>query len=179
MADFNLYWNPGNPYETGNTQQVQYKLRTASSYTILATIAGFKDSYKATGLQDDRIYNFRIVNTCNNESSSIINTISFTCPAIGLFRSTDAIDYTLTPAGGDVDKYFIKLYEDGLFKTQEIYNSPFISTITGTFTGLDALKEYVVTVTARADELIGECDPNTNIPLVCVSITDINATSAP
>lgn len=178
MADINLYWTPGNPYETGNTQRVEYKERSASSYTLLATIPGFRDSYKATGLSDNTIYNFRIGNTCNNTYSGIISAISFDCPTLSTFRDNDQIDYSFIPDNsGDIDRYILRLYKDGLFQTEESFAMPASSPATGSFMGLDGLSDYTIILSMQADEMIGQCDPLSGLPIVCVSITDINGSS--
>src|SRR4051812_24129400 len=103
MADFDLYWNPANPYSTALDQQVLYKLREDLSYIVAATLPNYADHYTITGLASNRVYDFRISCDCGDTTNytSVTSFVAFSCPVPNTTRTDDDLVYSFTPAAVD------------------------------------------------------------------------------
>lgn len=173
MANFDLYWNPANPYSADPQQHVEYKKRTDLSYTVAATLPNFKDHYTVTGLQDNTIYDFRISCDCGDTTnySMVTSFISFTCPALTTNRSDNTMIYSFTPV--NIDSYKVILYQDGVQFLDDLYNGPFFSDVSGSFTGLNGHSQYVIAVVMTEEDMSAMCN-NGQVEVTCTILTDMN-----
>lgn len=173
MAQFELLWNPAKPYSTEETQQVEYKRRSDLSYSIAATIPDFKDHYLVTGLEDNIVYDFRVTCSCDStsQSSQVVSFVNFTCPVLNTNRTDDSMLFSFTPA--NVDSYMIILYQDGVYVDSETFNGPFFGDIAGSFTGLNLLSQYLLSVVITQDDMSAICN-NGVVDVTCTIIMDMN-----
>lgn len=143
-------------------QTIQYKLNTASNWITAAVVPPTTNSYSITGLNQNKIYNFQIVNNCSSGGptpSTVQSTVELTCPNINLTSDSTSISYSFTNVGGDVNSYVINLYDNtGLTLIQsKTESSPFASTITNTFSGLNPNTSYNIKATVNAGTFSKTC----------------------
>lgn len=117
-GEASLSWTPGGP--DGN-QTVQYKAASTGSYTDFSTLSSGVSNETIDGLDENTLYNFRIVNNCvggTPTSSNIIQAIEITCPddiAVEVAPDPDNEDasqiatVTFSNLGIDIYRYTIEL----------------------------------------------------------------------
>lgn len=166
------------------SQLVQYKAVTSSSYITANSVSSVTTSASISGLNQNTLYNFRIVNNCltgGPSPSTPVTTIEFTCPVVSLSTpNSGTISYSFPHLGGDVDSYVVKLL-DGLGTTliqSKNENGPFGATVTNSFNGLVSNTSYQVQVTVKASTFSRVCGNQTittpNTP-ACPSITNLTS----
>jgi hypothetical protein len=178
-----LSWSIG---AGATSQNIQYKLNSSSTWITFTSVSGTTTTATVTGLQDNLIYNFRIVTFCGGgtpANSAVLDKIYIICPAVTVTSTDTTVGYSFTEVGGDVDTYVVKIFNsDG---TTEIGSSTPTGTTTrtGTFTGLTANTTYKVKVLPSAGTLTKtDClftDVTTTPPPVCSIPTDVVATLEP
>ena len=178
-----LSWSIG-PGAT--TQNVQYKLSTSSTWITFSTVSGSATTETVTGLDNNLLYNFRIITNCSGGTpapSAVITKINILCPTVTITASDTTVSYSFTEIGGDIDSYVVKLYNSG--GTLEVGTSTPTGTTTriGTFTGLTASTTYKLRVVPTAGSITKtDCEFNsvtTEAPPVCSIPTDVVATLSP
>lgn len=135
------------------SQDVQYKLATNSTWITHATVAGNATTSTISGLQDNLIYDFRVVTNCSGGSpapSMSTQQINIISPAVTTTVTDTTVAYSFTNVGGSVTGYTVHLLDSpgtSILQTQ----APSISgTVSGTFSGLTASTGYRVRVTTIA-----------------------------
>jgi hypothetical protein len=168
------------------SQNVQYKLNSSSTWITFETVGGSATTSTVTGLEDNLIYNFRIVTQCGGgtpSNSAVLNKIYIICPDITLTPTDTTVAYSFAAIGGDVDTYSVKIFNSA--GTTEIASSTPTGTTTrtGTFTGLTASTTYKVRVVPAAGTLTKtDCSftsVTTTAPPVCSIPTNVVATLEP
>lgn len=178
-----LSWSIG---AGATSQNVQYKLSTSSTWITFTTVGGSATTATVTGLDSNKLYNFRIITFCSGGTpapSAIITKINILCPTVVTSSTDTTVSYSFDEIGGDVDSYVVKLYNSA--GTTEVGSSvPTGTTIlTGTFTGLTASTTYKVKVVPSAGTITKtDCELNnvsTTAPPVCSIPTDVVAILEP
>ena len=169
-----LNWTPG---AGSSTQDVEYKLNTAGTWTTAVTgLLPATSTYTINGLLDNRIYNFRIATNCVGGSpaySAPISQINIICPTVTTTVTDTSASYSFNPIGGDVTAYTVDLM-DSSGVTILASQTPSISTpITGTFSGLTASTTYKIRVTATAGTFDKAC------PLSTVTTSSVPSCNPP
>lgn len=143
-----LNWTPvGGANSTG--QSVQYRLKGAGTWTTHSSVGAAVTTATITGLLDNEVYEFQIVNNCTTGGptpSATIENVKLTCPTVTTSNLTyNSIDYSFSALGGDVDTYDVQLLNSGsaVVTTQ---SKPTAATVTGTFSGLSASTSYSIRV---------------------------------
>jgi hypothetical protein len=146
-----LNWTPG----VGSTaQDVQYKLSTASTWTTHQTVSGAVNNVTINGLQDNLIYDFRILTECSTGApapSTPTQQINIICPVITIVSTSDTtISYSFPELGGSVTAYVVKLFNAA--GTVEVGSETPTGTTTrsGTFAGLTENTTYNIRVLITA-----------------------------
>jgi hypothetical protein len=107
----NLSWTaPGVGGSSG--QDIQYKLRSSSTWITYTTVPGDVNSIVIPGLLDNRIYDFQIVNHCQHSgtTTSVLDSIAkVTCPALTVTTTASQVAVSFTHLGGDITKYTVQL----------------------------------------------------------------------
>lgn len=161
---------------------VQYKLDTAINWTTVAAVSPITTSYTITGLSQNRLYDFQIVNNCSTggpSPSTLQKAIEFTCPVVTLTPTSTGITYSFPSIGGDITSYTLALYDSGGINLiqSKTESAPFNSTITNSFSGLTSNTTYQVKVTVNAGTFNKVCAPQTvttpNVPS-CPTVTNLN-----
>jgi hypothetical protein len=160
MAVINLTWTPaGGLNSTG--QQVQYKQRSASDWETAVVLGATESSYVLEGLEDNVVYEIRIVNEClyGGPAPSVAKqTIYITCPVVALVPSYNAVGFSFTHLGGDISQYWMELLDGlGAAVLDAKYVFPSVGVVTDSFTGLDPVTDYQLRVTPQRDEWVKEC----------------------
>lgn len=165
-------------------QQVQYKLSTASNWTTAVVLQPTSTSYVITGLNQNKIYNFQVVNNCGagGPSPSVVQSaVELTCPTVNLTSTSTSITYSFVNLGGDVTSYVMNLYDStgtNLIQSKT-ESAPFAATVINTFNGLNPNTGYNVIVTTNAGTFNKVCSaqlittPNTPS---CPSVTGFTVT---
>jgi len=179
----NLTWvldaNSNNGVET-----VQYKLASVSNWTTNGSLPIGTTSTGITGLNQNRIYNFQIINNCSvggPSPSTPFSAIEFTCPSVNLTSTSNSITYSFVNLGGDIDTYTLTLFDstgNNVIQTKT-ESAPFSSTVTNKFTGLNANTTYQVKVDLKADVFTKSCNAQTiTTPSVpsCPTMSNFTAT---
>jgi hypothetical protein len=178
-----LSWSIG---AGATSQNVQYKLNSSTTWITFSTVGGSATTETVTGLQDNLIYNFRIVTQCGGgtpANSTVLNKIYIVCPTVTLTSTDTTVTYSFPAIGGDVDAYSVKIFNSA--GTTEVASSTPTGTTTrtGTFTGLTASTTYKVRVVPSAGTLTKTDCAFTNVttaaPPVCNIPTDVVATLEP
>lgn len=133
-------------------QQPQYKLSTSGLYTNTATTT--LGNISINGLLVNRIYDFRVNNSCHNPNTSISNNIqniSFSCPTLTTTgTSQTVISYSYPSLSGtSITNVKIDLLNNAGTTILQTQNKvPPLNS--GTFTGLAAGTSYKVRLTLQA-----------------------------
>lgn len=169
MTSFDLNWTPaGGLNSTG--QQVQYKAAVSSTWIVATTLNASADSYTISDLNDNTIYDFRIVNMCSYGGptpGSSFQTINFVCPTIIVTPTYNSVSFSFTHLGGSVTQYRVDLLNGAgtstiAFKT---ISSP-SGTVADSFTGLSTETNYQLRLTPKAGTFSEQCplEPFTTAP---------------
>lgn len=153
MAYVTLNWTPaGGANSTGQT--VQYKLPSSGTWITHSTVSASASTANISGLTDNTIYDFRILNNCNDggpTGGSAVQGIWITCPTVTYTEGSITIGYSFAHLGSDITKYVLDLLDatGTTVLDTKTHTSP-SGTITGTFTGLTPSTNYGVRVTVYA-----------------------------
>lgn len=110
MAVAHLEWVPGG----GVQQLVRYKLASDPTYTLYDTLTSSVDEIDITGLLDNRLYDFLIVNKCSVEQETLSDMMQgawVTCPSLSVVQTALSLSVEFTELGGDIDLYTARCYE--------------------------------------------------------------------
>src|SRR3982751_5140877 len=146
MAQAILNWSPGGgTNSTGQT--IQYKLSTTSTWTDFQTVAPTVSTATITGLQDNVIYDFRVVDNCSDGGptpSPPFQGVTITCPTVTYTDAPTTITYSFAHLGGDITRYIVQLLNasNAILDTRT-HNVP-SGTLSGTFVGLTPSTNYQV-----------------------------------
>lgn len=145
-----LTWTPG----AGSTSQnVQYKLATASTWTTFSTVSGTATTAIVTGLSDNLIYDLRITTACNGgttTASSVLQRINFICPTVTVTAASTSLSYSFPEIGGSVGSYAVKLFNSTGTSELASQTPTGTTTLTGTFSDLTASTTYKIRVVPTA-----------------------------
>lgn len=178
-----LTWTTG---AGASTQDVQYKLSSASTWTTHANVAGGVTTSSITGLLDNRIYDFRVITNCAGGTptpSVATQQIKITCPVVTPTPSDTSITYSFPELGGSVTAYTVKLFDSA--GTTEVSSQTPSGTTTrsGTFTGLTSSTGYKIRVIVTAGSFSKtDCamvDVTTTATPACNAPTNVTATVDP
>lgn len=175
-----LTWTAG---AGATTQEVQYKLSTSGTWTTYETVAGNITTSTINGLEDNKIYDFRVITNCAGGTPSPSLTtqqIKINCPTVTLTPSDTSISYSFPELGGSVTAYTVKLF-DSAGTTEIASQTPSgTTTRTGTFTGLTQSTAYKVRVLITAGSFSkNDCafiDGTTTVTPACNPPTNVVAT---
>lgn len=145
-----LNWTPGGG---ATSQDVQYKLSSSGTWITFQNVSGSTNTITITGLQDNLIYDFRVVTNCSGGTpapSAPTQQINLLCPTVTATPSDTSVAYSFNELGGSVTAYAVKLFSsDGL--TEIASQTPSGTSVrSGTFTGLTASTSYKIRVVITA-----------------------------
>lgn len=168
------------------TQTVQYKLSTSNTWITFTTVGGSITTTTVTGLDSNKLYNFRIISNCSGGTpapSATITKINILCPTVTTTPTDTTIAYSFPEIGGDISSYLVKLF-NSTGTTEVATSTPTgTTTRTGTFTGLTASTTYKLKVVPTAGDITKtDCEfynVTTTAPPVCSIPTNVVATLAP
>lgn len=169
-----LTWTAGGG---ATTQTVQYKLASASSWTTHETVAGNIATSNITGLEDNKIYDFKIITNCAGGTptgSTPVQQIKITCPSVSTTPSDTTIAYSFAELGGSITAYSVKLFNSAGDTEISSQTPTGTTTRSGTFTGLTASTGYKIRVIITAGSFT-----KTDCTMVSVSTTATPACNAP
>jgi hypothetical protein len=89
MADFNLSWAIAGSANNG-LQTVQYRHYGDSAWTTYSTEAAGVITKTVIGLDDNKVYEFRIVNNCatgGTSASNVLQQVVKACPVFKILES--------------------------------------------------------------------------------------------
>lgn len=141
------------------TQDVQYKLATSNTWITHTNVAGNVNTTTISGLQDNLIYDFRIVTNCAGGSpapGTSTQQINIICPTVTTTVTDTSVSYSFTNVGGSTTAYTVHLLDtsNAVLQTQ----TPAISgTVSGTFSSLTQSTAYKVRVTVVAGVFNKQC----------------------
>lgn len=178
-----LAWTPG----VGSTSQnVQYKLASASTWTTFSTVLGDVTTATVTGLSDNLIYDFKIVTACNggtSTSSPVVKKINIICPTVTVTAASTSLSYSFPEIGGSVDSYAVKLFNSAGSSELASQTPTGTTTRTGTFSSLTASTTYKIRVVPTAGTITkADCAFTTGVtlaPPTCNAPTGVTADLAP
>jgi hypothetical protein len=178
-----LTWTAGGG---ASSQDVQYKLASASTWTTHVNVAGNVTTSTINGLQNNQIYDFRVVTNCPGgtpAASPTTQQINIICPTISTTPSDTTIAYSFPEIGGSVTAYTVKLFDSA--GTTEVASQTPTGTTTrsGTFTGLTASTAYKIRVLITAGAFSkNDCaftSVSTTATPACNAPTNLSATIDP
>lgn len=168
------------------SQDVQYKLATASTWTTHANVAGNVTSSTITGLQDNRIYDFRVITNCAGGTptpSAATQQIKIICPTVTTTPSDTSIAYSFPELGGSITSYTAFLFDSSGVVTLSSQTPTGTTTRSGTFTGLQPNTAYKVRIVVFAGSFSkSDCafvDVTTTSTPACNPPTNVSATVDP
>lgn len=174
-----LNWTTGG---SAASQDVQYKLASSGTWVTHSTVAGNATTATINGLQDNLIYDFRIVTNCSGGSpapSTLAQQINLICPSVTTSVTDTTVSYSFTNVGGSTTAYTLHLL-DSVGTTVLQTQTPAISaTVSGTFSGLTQSTTYKVRVTIIAGTFNKQCTPvtaSTTATPLCNIPTGLTAT---
>lgn len=168
------------------SQNVQYKLSTSSTWITFSTVSGTATTETVTGLNDNLLYNFRIVTNCPGGTaapSTVITKINMTCPTVTTTPTSTTIPYSFPEIGGDVSSYLVRLFNSAGSAEVTTSTPTGTTTRTGTISGLTASTNYKLRVVPTAGGISKEDCPfisvTTAAPPVCNIPTNVVALLEP
>ena len=180
MAQCILEWTPGAGTNTLN-QTIQYKLTGSTTWITFNTVGPTVYTALITGIQDNKVYDFRIIDNCSTggpTASAVIKGIKFICPTVTLSPSFDTAQFDFLHAGGDVNKYLVELLNtsNAVIASKPI-NSP-TTNISDLFTGLVPSTSYNIRVTMYAGSSFEYNKTCTAVAFVTTAAPTCNAPTA-
>lgn len=176
-----LTWNaPGGANSINQT--IQYKKLTDSTWTVFATVSAATASSTITGLLDNVIYQFEVVNNCSvgGPSTSAPDVkIKIVCPAVSQSSTYNSVTFNFTHVGGDVSKYTMELMNgDGSSSIgMKTFTSP-SGSISDSFTGLSGSTAYQLKLTVFAGNAFDFSKTCTNTSFTTAATPVCNAPTA-
>jgi len=174
-----LNWTVG---AGATSQNVQYKLASASTWITFSTVTGTAVTETVTGLSDNLTYDFKIISNCNGGtagSSAIIKQINIICPTVTTTLTSTSISYSFPEIGGSVGSYSVKLFNSAGTSELSSQTPTGTTTLTGTFTALTASTSYKIRVVPTAGTITKtDCaftTATTSAPAVCSVPTAVTA----
>jgi hypothetical protein len=184
MAQIPLTWIPAGGFNSTG-QQVQYKPE-GGVWTTFQTVAPAISSITITGLLDNTVYEFRIVNLCADggptPSPTVLTQIYISCPAPTFILSTNSIQYSFAHLGAQVTKYTVELLSAANVVLQTKTHLAPSGTISETFTGLSPNTNYNVRVnvfagdTQQYSRTCASSSQTTTSPSVCAAPANVTGT---
>jgi hypothetical protein len=163
------------------SQDVQYKLASSSTWITHSNVAGNVTTATISGLQDNLIYDFRVVTNCTGGTpapSTSTQQINIICPSVSTTTTDTSVSYSFTNVGGSVTAYTVHLL-DSTGNTVLQTQSPGVSgTVSGTFSTLTQSTSYKVRVTVVAGSFNKQCTPvnaSTSATPVCNAPSNVSA----
>lgn len=148
-----LTWTPFSP-NTGGTQTVELRVLGTTPWTIHSTEGPSVSTKNITGLDSNKVYEFRVVSHCafgNPVSSALKEKIEFTCPVVTIVDTTPTtVQYSFSHLGGSIDRYDVDIINPSNSVVSSNVHTTMSGTITGNFTGLSANTAYTIRVKPRA-----------------------------
>jgi hypothetical protein len=169
-----LTWTAGGG---ATSQDVQYKLSTATTWTTHENVAGNITTSNIAGLLDNRIYDFRVITNCAGgtpNGSAPTQQIKITCPSVSTSPSDLSIGYSFPELGGSITAYTVKLFNSAGDTELASQTPSGTTTRSGTFTGLTQSTAYKIRVIVTAGSF-----SKTDCAMVSVSTTATPACNAP
>lgn len=152
MASVTLNWTPAGGSSTG--QRVEYRVKSVGgSWTVASTVSSSTNTATITGLADNTVYEFRIINACTGGDVASMNAegIKQTCPTPSHSVTANSVTVTFPHVGGEITKYNIKISQTvgGALISSVDKTGPFTagSTVSHTFSGLTAGTGYYIQIT--------------------------------
>jgi hypothetical protein len=145
-----LTWTPG---AGASSQIVQYKLSTSGTWVTHETVGGGVSTSSITGLDDNKIYDFRVITNCPGGASSPSLTaqqINIICPSVSTTPSDTSIASSFSELGGSVTSYTVKLFDAAGVTELSSQTPSGTTTRSGTFSGLTASTAYKIRVIITA-----------------------------
>ena len=178
-----LTWTPASG---GNStgQKVQYRVK-GGTWLDWSSVGPLVSTETITGLNDNSIYEFQVVNICSVGGSSVSNQsqgIKITCPAVTTSALTyNSFSYSFNPLGGDIVDYVVELRNpsNALVGTQTVVSA---NPVSGSFSGLIASTTYslkVIPRTASQTYTKPDCaivNVTTSAAPACAAPTNVSAT---
>lgn len=174
-----LNWTAGGG---ASSQDVQYKLASGVTWTTHENVAGSTATSTINGLQDNLIYDFRVITNCAGgtpSASTATQQIKITCPTVSTTPSDTSIAYSFPENGGSITGYTVKLFNSA--GTTELASQTPTGTTTrsGTFSGLTQSTAYKIRVIITAGSFTkSDCvfvDTTTTVTPVCNPPTGLSA----
>jgi hypothetical protein len=178
-----LTWTVGSG---ASSQDVQYKLASSSTWTTHENVAGNITTSSILGLQDNLIYDFRVITNCPGgtpSGSTVTQQIKIICPTVTTTPSDTTIAYSFPENGGSITAYTVKLFDSA--GTTEIASQTPTGTTTrsGTFTGLTQSTAYKIRVIITAGSFTkSDCaftSVSTTATPACNAPTNVSASIDP
>lgn len=150
-----LTWTPA----TNISQDIQYRtISGTTTWNLFSSLGPSANTETITGLLDNRIYEFRVVNNCSNGGvaySNLDTDVKLTCPTVSYTMGSTLNFYSFTHLGGDITKYEVLIYaSDGTtLLSTNIHDAP-SGTVNGSFTST-ASTTYKVEVRVYAGNAPG------------------------
>jgi hypothetical protein len=146
MAIAHLTWTPGGGVE----QDVKYRRFGDESFTLHSTVGTSVTSADISGLDDNAVYEFEIVNRCFSDletPSSVVEGADVTCPGLSVEQAALSLTVSFTHLGGDITSYTVEVYEmpgETFVTSEDVVSFP--SPVEVTFTGLTSGVYYKIKV---------------------------------
>lgn len=176
--NINLTWTTGGG---AASQDVQYKLATASTWTTHSNIAGNITTAAISGLQDNLIYDFRVVTNCPGGTpapSLATQQVNLICPTVTISTTDTSVSYSFTNVGGSTTGYTVHLLDAAGTNILQTQSPAVAGTVSGTFSTLTQSTTYKVRVTIIAGGFNRQCsavDAITTATPVCNPPSSLSA----
>jgi hypothetical protein len=164
------------------SQDVQYKLASSNTWITHVNVAGNVTTTTITGLQDNLIYDFRIVTNCSGGTpapGTSTQQINIICPTVTTTVTDTTVAYSFTNVGGSTSGYTVHLLDSAGTTILQTQTPTIASTVTGTFSTLTQSTAYKVRLTIIAGTFNKQCtavNATTTATPVCNAPTNLVAT---
>jgi hypothetical protein len=160
MSAFDLSWTPAGGLNS-TAQQVQYKLSSSSTWLVAGTLSASANSYTVDDLDENTIYDFRIINMCSYGGptpGAPFQTIDFVCPEVTITTTYNSVSFSFAHVGGSVTEYRVDLLNAAGSSIIAFKNitSPG-STVANSFTGLSNETNYKLRITLKTGTYTEQC----------------------
>jgi hypothetical protein len=176
--NINLTWTTGGG---AASQDVQYKLASGSTWTTHSNVAGNITSATISGLQDNLIYDFRVITNCTGGTpapSLSTQQVNLICPTVTITPTDTTVAYSFTNVAGSTTGYTVHLLDAAGTSILQTQSPSVTGTVSGTFSTLTQSTTYKVRVTIIAGSFTKVCslvNAVTTATPVCNAPTNVSA----
>ena len=167
IGGFKVYFKSALYPPSGNSYTVKRKDAAApdvdANYTTIGTPVFNASSGKweitDNTAANNTLYTYKAISNCDTPRYILLNFANIVCPSLSLTSDEDSISYSFAPAGGQVDKYEVEIWNSA--GTTKLHTDTFLPALsnptTGMFTYLSSGTSYKIRLVSYIGDYSSFC----------------------